>query len=154
MLYEVKVDMNKDSGYVTVGEYNEFIAAWEEFVNQCSQITNEDKYIKVVLTNRCKKTEYRFAKDETIPYPDHGTLYRIDEHGEREECTTCDSPDMQVESWTEEPHHFLTINNRFGVDIVDVETTEEIMPEYLIWCKSGFWYKDEPFGRYVICGEY
>ena len=153
-MFEVKVTTNKMAGYASVWIAKTFESAWDEFLNQIAE-SHDDKYIEIQLIE-VDDILYRFVKDEIDGYQNHGTLYHIDIDGEQEDCLLDGSPDMQVASWTgiKEPKHFLTISDHYGNDVVDVETTEEIDSEYLVYCSfSGYRYKDKPLSNFVVSGK-
>lgn len=154
MAYEVKLTTNKMAGYASVWIAETFESAWDEFLNQIAE-SHDDEYIEIQLVE-VDEILYRFVKDEIDCYQNHGTLYHIDVDGEQEDCLLDGSPDMQVASWTgtKEPKHFLTISDHYGNDVVDVETTEEIDSEYLVYHSfTGYYYKNKPLSNFVVSGK-
>ena len=153
-MFEVKLTTNKMAGYASVWIAETFESAWDEFLNQIAE-SHDDEYIEIQLIE-VDEILYRFVKDEIDGYQNHGTLYHIDIDGEQEDCLLDGSPDMQVESWTgtKEPKHFLTISDHYGNDVVDVETTEEIDSEYLVYHSfTGYYYKNKPLSNFVVSGK-
>lgn len=153
MRYEVKFDYNKECGYIDVDEFDDFCNAWDEFIYQINDIEPDSQYAKVILIDNEKGCRYYFEKDETIPYPDSGTLYyQPDSANYNTNIVYMDNnPDMQVKSWTENGKHFLEISGSYGQTCFEFETTEEIDTAYLMTCDlKKFMYKNNDLHNYIV----
>lgn len=156
MAYVVRVDIDKNSAPFDVGEYDSYMDAWDEFVNQTNE-TFDDAFVVVSLLNETGQLLYDYTKDRTVPFPDNGSYHRYNMQGFRDDGILYDNPALHVhvESYTDsDGEHFLCVMDDEGKTLAILETKEHIDPHYLFFSKhTGIWYKNMPLLTFLLPGQ-